>query len=120
MNDRFKFRVWNKQAKEMIASFNVEDSRLNSYDSDRFILMQCVGLKDKNGQLIYEGDLLCDASIENPTKEQVVKVIYHLGAFMKEGIADDVSIWRARFDEIDSQCWRICGNLYENSKLLKQ
>ena len=73
-NSRFKFRIWNsaemhyndfvvtatayvgKITEEFLGRcvFNQEDLTADK----ECILMQCTGLKDKNGKLIYEGDIV--------------------------------------------------------------
>jgi len=58
MSDRLKFRVWNDMQKCYSPDDHYidEDGQLNT--SGKYIVEQCTGLKDKNGNLIYEGDII--------------------------------------------------------------
>ena len=65
MNDRFKFRVWDKYIQSYIKEnlgeeyvWIEDDGQLGAGINDSCILEQCTGLKDKNGNLIYEGDIV--------------------------------------------------------------
>lgn len=69
MNEReIKFRAWSPIAKKMTKSFDLEWLKFNTAVPDDFtkeagfaddlIFMQFTGLKDKNGKLIFEGDIV--------------------------------------------------------------
>ena len=69
MQDRFKFRHWDKKIKQMrygdiqlgcngVPFVIAPESTELIQDIDDVITMQCTGLKDKNGTLIYEGDIV--------------------------------------------------------------
>lgn len=70
--DRFKFRVWNPIHKRYDHSFFLDTDGVlwgGHCPRESAIIEQCTGLEDKNGNLIYEGDLV---SLENGTAGEVL------------------------------------------------
>lgn len=125
-----KFRAWHKIEKYMTPSFrfghefyhNTDDGI--HYDGDDvisfslaedYILMQYTGLKDKNGEEIYEGDILepIKGLVDtNAVKRFVEKWSDYRGGWM-------IGIYNEMGYGTGSKGFKIIGNIYENPKLLK-
>ena len=122
--DRFKFRVWMKGGKFFYPlddtymklkdgtvydeewSYSMRVGRL--YEVDNFVLMQCTGLKDKNGVLIFEGDIvICD--------DVTADVTWFDGSF--HILTDDCQS-RSPLLQMRSKYFEVIGNIYENPELL--
>ena len=120
MQDRFKFRVWNKENKKLYDWDFLEKTKgENTFfwvmhqaqnDCKHNILMQCTGLKDKNGKLIYEGDIIQENwhkyILEWGNGAYVIKDIKRGTSYMfTSGICKHKS--------------EVIGNIYENPELLE-
>lgn len=118
MQDRFKFRVWDKASKKMHEVFgfslmNVSfgDSKARSLYHNECILMQCTGLKDKNGKLIFEGDII-------ECNEGCFKSIARIEWDNTEGWVRKTNTNSFKLDTILREV-RIIGNIHENPELLE-
>ena len=146
MQDRFRFRVWDTQ-KGYISPmpamvYNAEKTYDTMYgcdvdsfgevlEDDRFIVMQCTGLKDKNGKLIYEGDIVTYDSTDlfPHTTIKTGKITWYKSHWTIEYCDKNIvymgtnepalqRIWLGSDDFIGSRT-EIVGNIYENLELLE-
>ena len=81
-------------------------------------VLQCTGLKDKNGTLIYEGDII-NIWCKNLTKNQISDVFYceERAAFCFHYETDYGNIVPCTMDKTEIE---IIGNIYENKELLEE
>ena len=128
MNDRLKFRIWDNIDKRYILTGCIDISKgilsVNGfYEKNRFVIEQSTGLKDKNGKLIFEGDIYV------PISDRSFKCVVGFidGAFVAGQINEEFPEpigWEA----IDNQMCRsaewlnteveVIGNIHENPELL--
>lgn len=156
MQDRFKFRAWNKLSNELkdIKSLNINHSfpacsnvivETNSFDKikthnmpiecsvglNNIILMQCTGLKDKTGKLIFEGDIL---QLDSFKEDNVVHICFwnkETAEYLYEpiikgdknapllGIEEFAQNTEYMFED-KNDIPEIIGNIYENPELLEE
>lgn len=132
MNDRLKFRVWGKKEKKYLLKRTVFIERANFFmfgtpdgmassqlehciaHPEYFVLEQYTGLKDKNGKLIYEGDIVDllteideTAVIEWDEVTACFCVVSKSGGFT------------ATFDNYRGDDLEIIGNIHETPELLE-
>ena len=121
-----KFRAWDKRFSEFVEDFFAsEDGKIykKSTDtgygiaisretSDKVILMQSTGLKDKNFKEIFEGDVVKMSKdvYSEPTYYEVVR--HRGGAYRLESKQHGCELWLRHTD-----C-EVVGNVYENKELL--
>ena len=127
MNNRFKFRAWDKINDKWLNNENcieIGTGYLTGfYDVEqafnrRYVLMQCTGLKDKNGKLIYEGDILggiYHGYIEYCDECKCFQLkVKDYGCLACEG---DLH-WYELVEAEEQNELEVIGNIYENKELL--
>ena len=130
MNDRFRFRVWDNSNEIWLEDEDLSiapngtltvlgldsDGETIFCEDEDCIVEQCTGLKDKNGKLIYEGDIV------QLTRER---------RWLPKGSLHIIE-WRTfnccgfclgSLGSLTEKCSKECiviGNIHENPELLKE
>lgn len=84
---------------------------------DQSTICQCTGLKDKNGKLIFENDILSGhIDVEFPEDETRKRVVWHKNGWCtNEPGCDDYE----ELDDFDSENFEVIGNMIDNPELLE-
>jgi len=132
MNNRFKFRVWDKLAERMIYPHNDNQQHFiidlngqfhnlqNGSGGDDYVIQQYTGLTDSNDDPIYEGDILKNHyDVGNNIIGQVLYESDHGGYIfqwkrIRKGRGQDYKNLNCdvAFESV------IVGNIFENPELL--
>ena len=108
-----KFRAWNNEQAKTRKDFRFDEfNDVNDYFADNdFVFMQYTGLKDKNGEEIYEGDIVSFSGIKDD--KGVVEWCNEYVGY----ILNAKNNYAERFDEVDKL--KVLGNIYENKGLIE-
>ncbi len=119
-NDRFKFRVWDSLEKKYLdapAVWLSSDGYAHEVDCELstidYTIEQCTGLADKNGKLIFEGDVL---NVEDYDGFRTMIVAWHDKAsclsLLKQKAGKYAPIWRHLVAFVSDEL-EIIGNIHD-------
>ena len=130
MNDRFNFRGQTENGKWIYGSllWYAGDPQIWDKEGNNFIVKsetvgQCTGLKDKNGKLIFEGDIIKTSPSGYFDKGTDIFYVKYCctGFFLATPYRHMEGDWECSdtIGTYDSNLYECIGNIYMNSELLE-
>ena len=98
-----------------IRRYDADVGKMQMHEVDRETVGQFTGLTDKNGNKIFEGDIVRTDKFSEPNKQYIVKFDLQFGAFIGQ---DKWNMYFVTFDG-DSDQFEIIGNIHDNPELLE-
>lgn len=129
MQDRFKFRAWDTEEGKYASDDDIRfdtgrlcDSvyDLLKNDDPFYIYEQCTGLRDKNGELIYEGDIIAMSSTDR--RQNCLEILWQNDECQLQAVAHNgLEDYFANLNEIlEDHLMEVIGNIHENPELLEE
>ena len=121
MNREIKFRAWDEVSEKMLNWNDFLDTNMkNTFiapESTGLILMQYTGLHDKNGQEIYEGDIVYCQTKFGKAKAIIKFIDGKFVAYWNSALTHPENGHHIACYEINKR-FEVIGNIYDNPELL--
>jgi len=125
MQDRFMFRVpfFNNDDKFIGYEYCDMINGIKAYNAGtchKGDIQLSTGLKDRNGKVIYEGDIVKLSGNDNPYMNNIIGVVKYSQEYAIFFINIPNNIAWYEFCEVNKKELKIIGNTYQNPELLKE